>query len=128
VFESAERRLLIVKHAVDRYSAGLNLRRHAARALYVGPAHEGVEAEARVVGDPDRIFLGFTGDNREHGPKNLFLSDGYIVLHIDKHGGLHEVTSLKPFWITRAADQDFRAFFNAFETNRDKVSEWSCGI
>jgi hypothetical protein len=39
VLESAERRLLIVKHAVDRDAAGLDLRRHAAGALNVGAAH-----------------------------------------------------------------------------------------
>src|SRR5260370_16221391 len=78
VLEPAERRLLIVKHAVDGYAAGLDLRSHPARALDVGPAHEGMEAEAWVVGDPDRIFLGFVGDDREDGAENLFLGDGHI--------------------------------------------------
>src|ERR1700745_460771 len=67
ILEFAERRLLIVKHAVDRDATGLDLRRHPASALYVCPVHEGVEAEARVGGDPDRIFLGFVGNNREGG-------------------------------------------------------------
>jgi hypothetical protein len=78
--ESAERRLLIAKHAVDGYAAGLDRLSHPARALDVGPARESMEAEARVVGDPDRIFLGYVGDDREDRAENLFLGDGHIPL------------------------------------------------
>jgi len=49
MLESAERRLLIVQHSVDRNAAGEDLRGDAARALYVGPAYEGVKAEIRVI-------------------------------------------------------------------------------
>jgi hypothetical protein len=38
VFEPAERRLLIVQHAVDRHAAGLDLRSDASGALNVGAA------------------------------------------------------------------------------------------
>src|SRR4029453_9629876 len=34
--------------------------------------------------------------------------------HIDKHGGLHEVTRLKALRMALAADEQFRAFFHAF--------------
>jgi hypothetical protein len=37
VLEPAERRLLIIKHAIDRYAAGEDPRGHAARALDVVP-------------------------------------------------------------------------------------------
>src|SRR5438552_3059138 len=41
VFKSAERCLLIIKQTVDGYPADEDLRRYAAGALYVGPAHVG---------------------------------------------------------------------------------------
>src|SRR5258708_37822985 len=44
MLESAPRSLLIIKHAVDRYTAGKDLRGDAARARPIGPAHEAVEA------------------------------------------------------------------------------------
>ena len=59
MFEAAEWRLLIVQHAVDRNTAGKEPGSYAARAIYVGTAYEGVKAEIRVVGDPDRVFLVF---------------------------------------------------------------------
>src|ERR1700746_4077309 len=113
ILESAERRLLIVKHAVDRDATGLDLRGHPAGALYVGPVHEGVEAEARVVGDPDRIFLGFIGNNREDGPENLLPGNCHVVLHIDKDRGLHEVTRFETVRTAQAANQHLGAFFDA---------------
>ena len=57
MLESAERRLLIVQHAVDRNAAGEDLRGDAARALNVRAAHVSVEAVLRIVGDSDRILL-----------------------------------------------------------------------
>ena len=56
VLKSTEGRLLIVKHAVDRYASGLDLGRHATGALNVRTAHVSVEAVLRVVGYPDRIL------------------------------------------------------------------------
>ena len=114
MLESAERRLLIVKHAIDRYTAGEDLRGHPARALDVGSAHESVEAEARVVRDPDRIFLGFVGDDTQDGAENLFLGDRHVVRHIDKHRGLHEVTRLESGWMALTPDEHFRPFDDAF--------------
>src|ERR1700746_158032 len=109
LLEYAKWRLLIVKHAVDRDATGLDLRRHPAGALYVGPIHEGVEAEARVVGDPDRIFLGFIGNNREDRPENLFPRNCHIVPHIDKDRGLHEVTRFETVRTAQAANQHLGA-------------------
>jgi hypothetical protein len=57
VFEPTERRLLIVKQAVDRNAAGEDPRGYAPRALNVRAAHVSVEAVLRIVGDSDRILL-----------------------------------------------------------------------
>ena len=59
MLESAERRLLIIKHSVDRYPAGEDLRGYAACALNVAPAYVAVEAVARVVSDLDGIIVSF---------------------------------------------------------------------
>jgi hypothetical protein len=75
VLESAKRRLLVVQHAVDRHAAGEELRGNAPRPLDVRPAHEGVQAEARVVGDPDRVFLGFVSDDTQDGALKSERSD-----------------------------------------------------
>ena len=48
MLETTKWRLLVVKHAVDRYAPGEELRRHATRAFYVGTAYAGVKAEVRV--------------------------------------------------------------------------------
>src|SRR5579859_5697871 len=114
MFESAERGLLIVKHTVDRYTPGEKLRGYAARSLWVGSAHEGVQAEVGIIGDSDRILLGFIRYNGQDGAENLFPGNCHVVLHMDKHRGFYEVASLKPFRVPLAADQHFRAFFNAF--------------
>src|SRR5579864_8532809 len=63
VFKSAERRLLIIKHAVDCYAACEEMGGHAASALYIGPAHVGVQAVGGIVDDPDRILVVFVGDD-----------------------------------------------------------------
>src|SRR5260370_13855422 len=60
VLEPAERRLLIVKQAVDDHAAGKDLRSHASRAPYVGPARVPVRSLARVALDPRRFFLGLS--------------------------------------------------------------------
>src|SRR5260370_28323711 len=114
MLETAKWRLLVVKHAVDRYAPGEELGRHATRAFYVGTVYVGVKAEVRVIGDPDRIFLVFIGDDGQDGAENLLPGNGHVVLHIDKHSGLYEVTGLKPFWMAFAADQHVRALVNAF--------------
>jgi hypothetical protein len=62
VLETAERLLLIVKHAIDCYATGQELRCHAARSLNVGPAHKGMEAEPHVVDNSEGIFFGFVDD------------------------------------------------------------------
>jgi hypothetical protein len=59
--------------------------------------------EARVVGDPSRIFLVVVGDDAQDGAENLFLRDGHIVLHIDKDRGFHEVTRFETFRMALAA-------------------------
>ena len=51
----------------------------------------------RVVGDADRLLLGVVSDDTEHGAENLFPGDRHVVLHVDKHRGLHEVTRFKTF-------------------------------
>ena len=66
-----------------------------------------------VVGDPDRLVLGVIGDDTEHGTENLFLGDRHVVLHVDEHRGLHEVTRLETFRMTLTADEHLRAFFDA---------------
>jgi hypothetical protein len=48
MLEPAKWRLLVVKHAVDRYAPGEELGRHATRAFYVGTAYVGVKAEVRA--------------------------------------------------------------------------------
>ena len=63
VFKSSERGLLIIKHAVDCYAACEELGGYAANTLYIGPAHVGVQALSGIVGDRDRIFVGFVGDD-----------------------------------------------------------------
>src|ERR1700761_782882 len=57
VFESAKRRLLIVKHAVDCYAACKEKGGYAACALCVTPADISVKAVVRVVCDFNRIFV-----------------------------------------------------------------------
>jgi hypothetical protein len=56
VLEPAEWSLLVVNQTVNRYAAGEDLRGDATRALYIGPAYEGVEAEARIVGVASHRF------------------------------------------------------------------------
>src|SRR5689334_11165748 len=63
MFESAERRLLIVQQAVDRYPPGLDLRCDVACATKVRTAHVSVEAVLRIVGDSDRILFVFVRDD-----------------------------------------------------------------
>src|SRR5690348_9788208 len=70
MLEPAERRLLIVQHSVDRYAAGLDLRRDAACALNVRAAHVSVEAVLRIVGDLYCILFVLVSDDREDGPEN----------------------------------------------------------
>src|SRR6266478_8645771 len=108
MLESAERRLLIVQHSVDRNAAGKDLRGDAARARYVGPAYEGVKAEIRVIGDSDRIFVGFVGDDTQNGAENLLPGNRHVVRHINKDRGLHEVTRIKAGRMTLAADEHIR--------------------
>src|SRR5580704_16799910 len=114
MLETAKWRLLVVKHAVDRYAPGEELRRHTTRALYVGTAYVGVKTEVRVIGDSDRIFLVFIGDDGQAGAENLFSGNRHVVLYVDKHRGLYEVTCLKTFWKALTADEHVRALLNAF--------------
>src|SRR5579872_3596718 len=85
VFESAERRLLIVQHAVDRYATGFDLRCDATGALCVRAADVSVEAVLRIVGDPDRIFFVLVGDDREDGSEYLFPGNCHVIRYIDEY-------------------------------------------
>ena len=67
----------------------------------------------RVVGDPDRVFLGVIGDDTQNGAENLFLSDRHVVPHIHKHRGLNEVTRFETFRMTLSTGENLRAFFDA---------------
>src|SRR5579872_4498478 len=113
MLEATKWRLLVVKHAVDRYAPSEELRRYATRAFYVGAAYVSVKAEVRVIGDSDRIFLVVIGDDRQDGAKNLFSCDRHVVLDIDKHRGLYEVTRLKTFWMALTAHEHVRTLLNA---------------
>src|ERR1700722_7398051 len=95
MLESAEWRLLVVQHAVDRHAAGLKLRCDATGALNVRAAHVSVEAVLRIVGDPDRIVFVLVGDDREDGPENLFPGDCHVIVHIDKYRGSDEIAGLE---------------------------------
>jgi hypothetical protein len=114
VLKSTEWGLLIVKHAVDRYAPGEELRRHAPGALYVSAAYVGMKPELCVIGDSDSVFLVFIGDDRQDGAKYLLSGDGHVVLHIDEYCRFHEITRLKTLWLALTADQHVRAFLNTF--------------
>jgi hypothetical protein len=45
----------------------------------VGPEDGGVETIFRVVGDPDRLILGFIGDYTQHGAANISSRLDYLV-------------------------------------------------
>ena len=77
------------------------------------PEDGGVKTILGVVGDPDRVVLGVVGDDAQHGAENLFLGDRHVVLHVDEHRGLHEVTRFETFRMALAADQHLGAFFDA---------------
>jgi hypothetical protein len=79
--------LLIVQQAVYRHAARKKLRSHVARAPCIGSVHVGVQAVARVVGNPDCIFVVVIGDDTEDGTENLFPGNCHVVLHIDEHLG-----------------------------------------
>src|SRR5579863_216927 len=112
MLKSAERRLLIVQHAVDRYAAGSDLRCDAARALKVRTAYVSVEAVLSIVRYPDRILFVLVGDDREDGPENLFPGDCHIILHIDKYRGFDEITRLEAGRMSFASDKHLCTFFN----------------
>src|SRR4029077_10826138 len=94
VFNTDERRLLVVEQAVYRYAAGKDPRGHVARAAHISPAHVGVQAVARIVGNPDRVFVIVIGDDAEDRAENLVAGDRHVVLHIDEDGRVHEGTRL----------------------------------
>ena len=56
-------------------------------ALEVGPEDGGVETIFRVVGDPDRLILGFIGDYTQHGAGNIssrldyWVRSGHTIVH-----------------------------------------------
>src|SRR5579871_3715048 len=112
MLESAERRLLVVQHAVDCHATSLDPRGDAAGALNVCAAYISVEAVFRVVGDPDRIFFVFVGDDREDGPENLFPGDCHVILHIDKYRWSDEETRLKAGRVSLASNEQFCALFD----------------
>src|ERR1700722_1045827 len=113
VFESTPGRLWIVRHAVDHDAARPQLRGHAARTAKVGPDDGGVKTIFGVVGDRYRFVLGLVGDDTENGAENLFPGDRHVVLDIDEHRGLHEMTRFETFGTALAPDQQLSAFFNA---------------
>src|ERR1700736_4360921 len=83
------------------------------RAREVGPKDGGVETIFRIVGDPDRLVLGVISNDRQDGAENLVLGDRHVVLHINKHRGLHEETRFETFRTTFPTDKNLRAFFNS---------------
>src|SRR5579862_155723 len=113
VLKSTEGGLLIVKHTVDRYAPGEEPRRHAPCALYVSAAYVSMKPELRVIGDSDRVFFVFIGDDGQDGAKYLFSGDRHVVLHIDEHGRFYKITRLKTLWLALTANQHVRPFFNA---------------
>src|SRR6266852_2727004 len=68
----------------------------------------------RVVGDPDRVFLGVVGDHTQNGAEDLFLSDRHVVLHVYEYRGLNEVPRFETFRMTLTTRENLRAFFDAF--------------
>src|SRR4029077_10962166 len=82
-------------------------------ALKAGPEDGGMKTIFRVVGDPDRIFLGIVRDDTKHGAENLFLRDCHVVLDVDEHRGLQEVTRFEAFGMALPTDENLRAFFDA---------------
>ena len=83
-------------------------------AAHISPADVGVQAVARIVGIPDRVFVIVIGDDAEDGAENLVAGDRHVVLHIDEYCRLHEVARFETFRTALAADQDLGALFNAF--------------
>src|SRR5260370_37921255 len=113
VFESSPGCLRIIRHTVDHDASGTYLRGYTTRAREVGPKDRGVETIFRIVGDPDRLVLGVISNDGQDGAENLLLGNCHIVLHIDKHRGLHEVTGFETFRMTLTTDKNLHAFFDA---------------
>src|ERR1700735_513230 len=114
VFETSPGRLRIIGHIVDHHAPGPNLRSHAPSTLYTGPKGGRVETILGFVGDSDRLVLRVIADNREHGAENFLTRDCHVVLHVDKHRGLHEVSLFESPRLPRPANEHLRAFLDAF--------------
>src|SRR5579862_7909315 len=104
VFESAPGCLRIVGHGIDHDAAGSQLGGHAACALDVTPQDGGVETVLGVVGNADGFFLRVVGDDTQNGAENLFLGNRHVILHIDEHRGLHEITCFETLRVSFSAD------------------------
>ena len=79
---------------VDPDDAGLDLGRDAMRAGDVAGADRGREAERRVVGEPQRLFLVLERRHRGEGAEHFLLEDAHVALHVGKHGRLDEIAVL----------------------------------
>src|SRR5437764_9885442 len=93
LLEAAERRVHVEGAAVDVDLPGADAPRDALRArLVLGPNRAG-EAVDGVVGDAHRFVLILVGNDREHRPEDLFLSDGHAVFDFAEYGGTHVVAA-----------------------------------
>src|SRR5580700_1422474 len=93
VLKSAPGCLGIVGHGIDHDAAGSQLGGHSPCAIEVGPQDSRVET-----------IFGVVGNHAEHGAENLFLSNRHVVLHIDKHRGLHEEACFKTLGMAFSTD------------------------
>src|ERR1700751_247153 len=108
VLKSAPGCLGIVGHGIDHDATGSQLRGHGPCAIEVRPQDSGVETIFGVVGNADRFILGVVSNHAEHGAENLFLGNRHVVLHIDKHRGLHEEACFKTLRMAFSTNQHLR--------------------
>ena len=79
------------EEAVQRARARLG----GKQALHIGGEDRAVQAEDRVVGDIDRLFLAVGGDDADDRAENLLLGDHHTVIDIGEHSRLDEKAAIE---------------------------------
>ncbi len=112
LLEAAKRREHVEAPAVDVDLPGAKPARHVQRFFRrAGPDAAG-KAVNRIVGDPHGVVFGVVGDDREHGPENLFLRDGHAIVDVGEDRRL-DVKALLEARRTAAAGDELGALFLA---------------
>ena len=108
--------LVIVCHVVDHDATGPQLRvtRRCCWISVPNTAEWRPYLESSLAMRDGLLFGVVRKITLSTGPEYLFLGDRHVVLHIDEHSGLHEVTGFETFWTTFSAEQHLCAFFDAF--------------